>query len=46
MSAVSTIDQKFSDKDELPVTFAAVKLSNVPSKQIREEPNIESPSNT
>ena len=40
MSAVSTIDQKFSDKDELPVTFAAVKLSNVPSKQIREEPNI------
>ena len=40
MSAVSTIDQKFSNKDELPVTFAAVKLSNVPSKQIREEPNI------
>ena len=40
MSDVSTIDQKFSDKDELPVTFAAVKLSNVPSKQIREEPNI------
>ena len=40
LSAVSTIDQKLSDKDELPVTFAAVKLSNVPSKQIREEPNI------
>ena len=40
MSAVSTMDQKFSNKDELPVTFAAVKLSNVPNKQIREEPNI------
>lgn len=33
LSAVKTIDEEYSDKDELPVTFAAVKFCNIPSER-------------
>ncbi len=40
LSAVRTIDEKFSADDEIPVTFAAVKLKNIPDKRYTEEMSV------